>query len=122
MEELEQRTPCLLRRRLAEQWSSPQVPRQSRKKPVPAPPAPKSLPEDVQNVVKNWHNVLNRLHPLLRTYLKDAQLKAVGDGDSLASSLATPTGEAFLKETRQHLQEIRNVILNRIPERIWRFW
>ena len=40
------------------------------KKPVPAPPAPRSLPEDVQNVVKNWHNVLNRLHPLLRTYLK----------------------------------------------------
>ena len=79
------------------------------KKPVPAPPAPKSLPEDVQNVVKNWHNVLNRLHPLLRTYLKDAQLKAVGDG-KLGIIAATPTGEAFLKETR-HIQEIKNVIL-----------
>ena len=79
------------------------------KKPVPAPPAPKSLPEDVQNVVKNWHNVLNRLHPLLRTYLKDAQLKAVGDG-KLGIIAATLTGEAFLKETR-HIQEIKNVIL-----------
>ena len=79
------------------------------KKPVPASPAPKSLPEDVQNVVKNWHNVLNRLHPLLRTYLKDAQLKAVGDG-KLGIIAATPTGEAFLKETR-HIQEIKNVIL-----------
>ena len=79
------------------------------KKPAPAAPAPRSLPEDVQNVVKNWHNVLNRLHPLLRTYLKDAQLKAVGDG-KLGIIAATPTGEAFLKETR-HIQEIKNVIL-----------
>lgn len=59
--------------------------------------------------MKNWHNVLNRLHPLLRTYLKGAQLKAVGDG-KLGIIAATPTGEAFLKETR-HLQEIKHVIL-----------
>ena len=63
-------------------------------------------------MVKNWHNVLNRLHPLLRTYLKDAQLKAVGDG-KLGIIAATPTGEAFLKETR-HIQEIKNVILQDI--------
>ena len=93
-------------------WQNGEAPRDAAaepKKPAPEAPAPKSLPEDVQNVVKNWHNVLNRLHPLLRTYLKGAQLKAVGDG-KLGIIAATPTGEAFLKETR-HLQEIKHVIL-----------
>ena len=75
----------------------------------PQAPAPKSLPEDVQNVVKNWHNLLNRLHPLLRVYLKDARLKALGDG-RLGIIAATPTGEAFLNEGK-HLAEIRQVIL-----------
>ena len=76
------------------------------------PPAPEALPEDVRAVVKNWHNILNRLHPLLRTYLKDAQLKDPGGG-RLGIVTATPTGEAFLKE-EAHLREIRNVILQDI--------
>ena len=73
------------------------------------PPAPEALPEDVQEVVKNWPGVTARLHPLLRTYLKDAGLKALGGG-KLGIIAATPTGEAFLKE-EAHLREIRNVIL-----------
>ena len=72
------------------------------------PPAPEALPEDVAAVVKNWHGVTARLHPLLRTYLKGAQLKALG-GAKLGIIAATPTGEAFLKE-EAHLREIRNVI------------
>ena len=79
------------------------------KKPTPEAPAPKSLPEDVRKVVENWPKLLNHLHPLLRTYLKDASLKAL-EGGKLGIIAATPTGEAFLKETR-HLQEIKNVIL-----------
>ena len=70
--------------------------------------APKALPEDVRNVVKNWYNVVNRLHPLLRTYLKDAHLKALGD-NRLGILAATSTGEDFLKEPA-HLEEIRAVI------------
>ena len=73
------------------------------------PPAPEALPEDGQEVVKNWPGVTARLHPLLRTYLKDAGLKALGGG-KLGIIAATPTGEAFLKE-EAHLREIRNVIL-----------
>lgn len=75
---------------------------------APAPP-PKALPEDVETVVKNWHNLLNRLHPLIRTYLKGARLKALGEG-KLGILAATPTGESFLKE-EAHLREIRGVIL-----------
>ena len=59
--------------------------------------------------MKNWPGVTARLHPLLRTYLKDAGLKALGGG-KLGIIAATPTGEAFLKE-EAHLREIRNVIL-----------
>ncbi len=72
------------------------------------PPAPEALPEDVRTVVQNWPAITARLHPLLRTYLKDAGLKALGGG-KLGIIAATPTGEAFLKE-EAHLREIRNVI------------
>ena len=78
------------------------------KKQEAAPVAPKALPEDVQNVVKNWYNVVNQLHPLLRTYLKDAHLKALGD-NRLGIVAATSTGEDFLKEPA-HLTEIQTVI------------
>ncbi|MEH2957718.1 DNA polymerase III subunit gamma/tau [Candidatus Merdisoma sp. JLR.KK006] len=78
------------------------------KKQEAAPVAPKALPEDVQNVVKNWYNVVNQLHPLLRTYLKDARLKALGD-NRLGIVAATSTGEDFLKEPA-HLTEIQTVI------------
>ena len=83
----------------------PVQPNQIRK---PEPPAPKALPEDVQAVVQNWHNIVNKLHPLIRTYLKDARLKALGD-NKLGIIAATPTGEAFLKEYR-HIEEISGVI------------
>ncbi|MBP3925907.1 MAG: DNA polymerase III subunit gamma/tau [Clostridium sp.] len=78
-----------------------------KKQEAPA-PAPKALPEDVQTVVKNWHQIVNRLHPLIRTYLKDARLKALGE-NKLGIIAATSTGEAFLKEYR-HLEEISAVI------------
>ena len=59
-------------------------------------------------MVKNWYNVVNRLHPLVRTYLKDARLKALGD-NRLGILAATSTGEDFLKEPA-HLEEIQEVI------------
>lgn len=78
------------------------------KKQTAAPVAPKALPEDVQTVVKNWYNVVNQLHPLLRTYLKDARLKALG-GSRLGILAASSTKADFLKEPG-HLEEIRAVI------------
>ena len=71
-------------------------------------PAPKALPEDVQAVVKNWHSVVNRLHPLIRTYLKGARLKALGE-TKLGILASTATGEDFLREAR-HLEEISEAI------------
>lgn len=78
------------------------------KKQKAAPAAPRALPEEVQDVVNNWYQVVNRLHPLLRTYLKDARLKALGD-NRLGIIAASVTGEEFLKEP-SHLEEIRAVI------------
>ncbi|MCI8862612.1 MAG: DNA polymerase III subunit gamma/tau [Lachnospiraceae bacterium] len=80
----------------------------AKKKQAAAPVAPKALPEDVQEVVKNWFNVMNQLHPLLRTYLKDAKLKALG-GSRLGIIAASSTKEEFLKEPA-HLEEIRAVL------------
>ena len=77
----------------------------SEKKQEAAPVAPKALPKDVQEVVKNWFNVMNQLHPLLRTYLKDAKLKALG-GSRLGIIAASATKEDFLKEPG-HLAEIQ---------------
>ena len=73
------------------------------------PVAPKALPEDVWQVAKNWYQVVNQLHPLLRTYLKDAKLKALGDS-RLGIIAASSTKEDFLKAP-EHLAEIRAVIL-----------
>ena len=81
---------------------------ESNEKKEPPAPAPKALPEDVQAVVKNWHNIVNQLHPLIRTYLKDARLKAL-DGDKLGIIASTSTGEEFLKK-EEHLNEIKAVI------------
>lgn len=78
------------------------------KKEEPAAPAPQALPEDVEAVVKNWNGIVSRLHPLVRTYLKGARLKALGE-NRLGIVTATATGEGFLKEER-HLQEIAAMI------------
>ena len=78
------------------------------KKQAVVPVAPKALPEDVQEVVNNWYNVVNQLHPLLRTYLKDARLKALG-GDRLGIIAASSTKADSLK-TPEHLAEIQAVI------------
>lgn len=78
------------------------------KKQTAVPVAPKALPEDVQEVVKNWYNVVNQLHPLLRTYLKDARLKALG-GSRLGIVAATSTKADFWKEPG-HLEELQAVI------------
>lgn len=78
------------------------------KKQAAAPVAPKALPEDVQEVVNNWYNVVNQLHPLLRTYLKDARLKALGD-DRLGIIAASSTKADSLKMP-EHLAEIQAVI------------
>ncbi len=76
--------------------------------PQAPPAAPKALPEDVQAVVKSWYNIVSRLHPLIRTYLKDAGLKGLGD-NRLEILAASSTGEAFLKEP-EHMAEIQAVI------------
>ncbi len=79
------------------------------KKRTAEPVAPKALPEDVRLVVKNWDNVVNQLHPLLRTYLKDAKLKALGD-NRLGILAASSTKEEFIKDPG-HLSELQAVIL-----------
>lgn len=58
--------------------------------------------------MKNWHSVVNRLHPLIRTYLKGARLKALGE-NKLGILASTATGEDFLREAR-HLEEISEAI------------
>ncbi len=79
-----------------------------KEKEEPPAPAPKALPEDVRAVAKNWHSIVNQLHPLIRMYLKDARLKALG-GSRLGIIASTPTGEEFLKEP-EHMDEIAAVI------------
>ena len=47
--------------------------------PVSRPPMPKAIPEDVEQIVKNWNSILPKMSGVVRTYLKSAHLSLGGD-------------------------------------------
>lgn len=79
------------------------------KRQTAAPVAPKALPEDVQTVVKNWYNVVSQLQSSsIRTYLKDAKLKALGG--SRLGIIATSSTKADCLKNPENLKELQAVI------------
>ena len=72
------------------------------------PELPKAIPEDIQELVKNWNLVLGDLGGLVRNYLKLAHL-SLGGGNVLLIVLEDTVAVAFLSE-EEHLAEIREAI------------
>lgn len=72
------------------------------------PELPKAIPQDIQNLVKNWELVLGDLGGLLRNYLKQAHL-SLGGGNVLLIVLEDTVAVAFLNE-EEHLTEICEAI------------
>lgn len=72
------------------------------------PELPKAIPEDIQELVRNWNLVLGDLSGLIRNYLKQAHL-SLGGGNVLLIVLEDTVAVACLNE-EERLAEIRDAI------------
>ncbi len=80
------------------------------------PELPEAVPEDVQQVVKNWNLVLGDLSGLIRNYLKHALL-SLGGGNELLIVLEDPVASAFLSEA-ERIAEITQAIEKNIGKQV----
>ena len=80
------------------------------------PELPKAIPEDIQNLIKNWHLILGDLSGLVRNYLKMARL-SLGGNNVLLIVLEDTVAVAFLNE-EEHLAESREAIEKNIGKQV----
>ena len=80
------------------------------------PELPNAIPEDVQEVVRNFRSIADEASGMVRTYLKRARLSLGGDNrllivlpDSLAASVVG---------REDHVQEIEGLIENKIGKKV----
>ena len=86
------------------------------KKKAPKPELPKAVPEDVQEVVKNFRSIADETSGMLRVYLKHAKLSLGGD-DRLLIVMPEEL-EAQMVGTDEHKQELETLIENRIGKSV----
>ncbi len=84
--------------------------------PVSRPQLPKAIPEDVQQVVKNWRSILEGLSGGLKNYLKTAHL-SLGGESQLLIVVDDEVTEAFVNSDL-HRQELINVIAANIGKEV----
>ena len=84
--------------------------------PVSRPSMPKAIPEDVEQIVKNWNSILPKMSGVVRTYLKAAHLSLGGD-DRLMIVLDDPVAAGYVEE-EDHRNEIRQVISDYIEKEV----
>lgn len=83
---------------------------------VNKPEVPKAIPEDVQEVVKNFRPIANETSGLLRTYLKRAKLSLGGDNRLL---LVMPGAmEADVVGAPERKKELEDLIEQRIGKKV----
>lgn len=83
--------------------------------PAVRPELPKAIPEDVQQVVRNWNSIVQDMPGLEKVYLKQARLSLGGD-NRLMIVLDEPVAAEMLdKEDRR--KEIERIISERIDGR-----
>ena len=84
--------------------------------PTPRPELPNAVPEDVQQVVKNFRPIADEASGILRTYLKKARLSLAGD-NRLMIVMPDALGADFVgREDRR--KELESLIENRIGKKV----
>lgn len=78
--------------------------------------AMKIIPEDIQQVVKNWRSIIEKLPGGLRTYLRLAH-PIMTEEDQLLLILEDEVAEAFVN-TEEHLRELGAAIKRRVGKEI----
>lgn len=79
-------------------------------------PLPKAVPEEVQEIVKNWNGILQKLSGLVRTYLKNAHLSLAGD-NRLMIALDEPVAAGYVGD-EDHRKELCAVISDYIGKEV----
>ena len=76
----------------------------------------KAIPEDVQQVVKNWRSIIQELSGSIRTFLKSARL-SLGGENTLLIVFEDDFAESYVN-TDTHKQEIYDVITKHIGKEV----
>ena len=84
--------------------------------PVKKPELPKAVPEDVEQIVRNWRTILQDMPGLARTYLKKAHLSLGGDNRLMLVFDEELDADAIREEQRK--QEIEKIISERIDRKV----
>lgn len=80
------------------------------------PTLPKAIPEDVQQVVKNWRSIIQDMPGSLRTFLKSARLSLGGD-NALLIVFEDEFAESYVNSDI-HRQELADAISNKIGKEV----
>lgn len=89
---------------------------QAQAEPTPRPELPNAVPEDVQQVVKNFRPIADEASGMLRNYLKKARLSLAGD-NRLMIVMPDALGADFVgREDRR--KELESLIENRIGKKV----
>ena len=76
----------------------------------------KAIPEDIQQVVKNWRSIIQDMQPSIRTVLKKARL-SLGGENVLLIVFEDEFSESFVN-TDAHKQEICDIIAKHIGKEV----
>ena len=81
-------------------------------------PLPKAIPEDIQQVIRNWKGILAGLTGLSRTYYNKA-LPSLGPEDCLLLVFEDPNAYAYIAENRSESQDfLKRAIAERIGKEV----
>lgn len=86
--------------------------------PAIKPQLPKAIPEDIQQVIKNWKSILSEIGAITKTYLAKA-VPSLGNSGELLLVLDDENAFAYLNENRSDcIDNLKEVIAKRIGKEI----
>ena len=86
--------------------------------PAVKPQLPKAIPEDIQQVIKNWNSILSEIGGVTKTYLAKA-VTPLGNSGELLLVLDDENAFAYLSENRSEcIDNLKEIIAKRIGKEI----
>ena len=86
--------------------------------PAVKPQLPKAIPEDIQQVIKNWKSILSEIGAITKTYLSRA-VPSLGNSGELLLVLDDENAFAYLSENRSEcIDNLKEIIAKRIGKEI----
>ena len=86
--------------------------------PATKPQLPKAIPDDIQQVIKNWKSILSEIGAITKTYLAKA-VPSLGNSGELLLVLDDENAFAYLNENRSDcVDNLKDVIAKRIGKEI----